>query len=137
MTLMATEKPAKIRLKARHPVTGRKPFYRDWWFEHEGVIFHISNASLRHTLWTIEPDTDHVTGSAALLDFIGSDAYWCGVAFTLNGARDMLAELIAGDRFAALRDAYTKLPVKTEHRQVAWDESSPVRFHRDRRGAEK
>jgi hypothetical protein len=132
MTLMATEKPvAAIRFTKRHPITGRRPSYRDWWFEHEGVVFHISADSLRD-MWTVEPDTTHTRGSQALLDFIGSDVYWCSLVFRLSEARAALAEFIASDRFAALRDAYTKLLVDIDYRQVAWDPSSPVQFHRDR-----
>lgn len=131
MTLMTAEKPAKIRLKTRHPITGRKPSYRDWWFEHEGVVFRIF-ADWLGDVWTIEPDTDHTAGSEALVNFVRSDAYWCAVAMTLKEARAKLAEVIASDQFVSLRDAYTNLPVNTPYRQVAWDPSSPAQFYRDR-----
>jgi hypothetical protein len=127
-----------VRLVKRHPITGREPSYRDWWFEHEKVVFHLSADWLRSTVWAIEPDTDHVVGSRELLDFVRSDAYWCAVALGLKDARVKLGEFVASEGFARLRDAYTELPVDVMHRQVAWDPASPVRFYRDRpRGTTK
>lgn len=118
MTLMATEKPARIHLKSRHPITGRKPWYRDWWFEHDGVVFHLRSDRLRSTVWTIEPDLDHLEGGQAMVDFVRSSAYWCAVtAGGLTDARAKLAEFIACVEFAALRDSYVVLPVQSLYRK--------------------
>ncbi|MEV0994624.1 hypothetical protein [Nonomuraea sp. NPDC050202] len=113
--LMATEKPARIHLKARHPITGRKPFYRDWWFEHEGVVFRISADWLRSTVWTIQPDIDHLDGRGQL-QFVESPAYWVSVALGLEDARHQLATFIASPQFAELRDVYNALSSQAPNR---------------------
>ncbi|WP_188186978.1 hypothetical protein [Nonomuraea sp. SYSU D8015] len=107
---------AAIRLSKRHPVTGRPNGYRERWFQHDGVVFHVGCDELHSTLWFIQPDTDHLEGSLDLLSFIQSPAYWTDAAFTLIKVRTALADLINSPQFATLRDAYTALPVKLRYR---------------------